>query len=471
MIALAGVSLATATAQEVSGPSPSPEASLTLIPPSPVSDQIILDIRGAVWNQSGAARKYDAAIYLDEENPEHLMYRESLEAASNSAVGLKFRWPTKGKTGRHRVLLVARSGTQALRVERPIEILVSAMRSTRRLGGAWVDIYHHDEREGGAFNEELGKMTAQQWRELVRAMHETDQNIMVISMMFQNAVTRGRHNIETEGYKGKAYYPSKLYPGRMPIASKDPLETILSEADKLGMQVMPGVGSYAFRDYTPAALRWSKQVADELWERYGQHPSFYGWYVTAEGDGGLGNAQERAEMVEFFREFTPYVRRLAPDKPVMVAPNAWNLRGAEATYRKLLPNLDILCPFGYQRMPQGDLRAEAAAALMQSLCDETGCHLWVDIESFVFRDGKDMNELLPRPIEGLVSDFTRLTNFEKTLHYQFPGLMSSPGMSRQPGGAASVKLYLDYQRYLVESNHWSGPDGSLGKPAISPSPR
>jgi hypothetical protein len=54
----------------------------------------------------------------------------------------------------------------------------------------------------------------------------------------------------------------------------------------------------------------------------------------------------------------------------------------------------------------------------------------------------------PRPIEGLVSDFTRFGNFEKTLHYQFPGLMSSPAMSRQPGGPASVKLYLDYQNYL-----------------------
>jgi len=46
MIGLAGVSLATATAQEASGPSPSPETSLTLIPPSPVTDQITLDIRG-----------------------------------------------------------------------------------------------------------------------------------------------------------------------------------------------------------------------------------------------------------------------------------------------------------------------------------------------------------------------------------------------------------------------------------------
>ncbi len=82
---------------------------------------------------------------------------------------------------------------------------------------------------------------------------------------------------------------------------------------------------------------------------------------------------------------------------------------------------------------------------MQSLCDAAGTHLWMDVESFVFRNGV---ELHPRAIEGLISDFRRFPNFEKTLHYQFPGLMSSPEMSLKPGGEASVKLYLDYKNWL-----------------------
>jgi len=81
------------------------------------------------------------------------------------------------------------------------------------------------------------------------------------------------------------------------------------------------------------------------------------------------------------------------------------------------------------------------------LCDEAGCHLWMDLESFVFGPG---GSLVPRPIDDLVSDFTRFGNFEKILHYQFPGLMSSPRMARQPGGPASVELYKDYLRYLRE---------------------
>ena len=421
------------------------EVSLTLIPPSPVTDQITLDIRAAVRNSREAAETVEVAVYLDKEKPATLLRWERLEANGRSARECSFRWATRGHAGKHRVILVRRSDSQTQRVHQPIEIIASQMRSMRRLGGAWVDLYHHCEAEGIPFNKELGKMTDRQWRELVRAMHAVDQNILVITMMFQNFTHRGQHRIEAEGYHGKAYYPSRLFPGRMLIASPDALEAILSEADRLGMHVLPGVGTYAFFDFSLASLEWHKQVAAELWECYGHHLSFYGWYVSDEKDGGLGTAEERREIVEFFRQFTPYVRSLAPDKPVMLAINSFHFRGAEATYRQLLPNVDILCPFGFHRMPEGDLAGEEAATLMQSLCDEAGTHLWMDLESFVFRNGQ---ELHPRSIEGLISDLTRFENFEKTLHYQFPGMMSSPRMSRQPGGPNSVKLYLDYQKYL-----------------------
>jgi len=256
---------------------PQPGISLTLIPPSPVTDQIELDIRGSVRNDADAARTFEVALYLDEEKPERRLHQAALTIDPQSAAGLAFRWPAQGHAGRHRVVMTARSGDVTLRTERPIEILPSDVRSTRRLGGAWVDLYHHDEQEGRPFNAELAQMTDGNWRELVRAMHATEQNLLVVTMMFQNFTHRAKHDFTPETYPGRAYYPSELYAARMPIASTDPLETILDEADKLGMHVMPGVGMYAFFDYTPDSLRWCTNVADELWRRYGRHPSFYGW--------------------------------------------------------------------------------------------------------------------------------------------------------------------------------------------------
>ncbi|HPC94195.1 MAG TPA: DUF4434 domain-containing protein [Sedimentisphaerales bacterium] len=442
---------------------PRPRISLTLIPPSPVTDRIELDVRGSVRNDVDAARTFEVVLYLDEEKPEQRLHQVALSIAPQSAAGFGFRWPTQGHAGRHHIIMTARSGDVTLQMERPIEIIRSDVRSTRRLGGAWVDLYHHDEQEGRPFNTELGKMTDENWRELVRAMHATEQNLLVITMMFQNFTHRTKHDFTPETYPGKAYYPSGLYPARMPIASADPLETIMDEADRLGMHVMPGVGTYAFFDYTPNSLRWCTNVADELWRRYGHHQSFYGWYLSHEQGGGLympglgDPALQRREIVDFFKTFTSHVKRHAPDKPVLLATNPHGLRGAEETYRQLLPHVDILGPFGFHRMPEGDLTGEQAATLLQSLCDEAGCHLWLDVETFVFRNGV---ELHPRPIGDLIGDFQRFPDFEKILHYQFPGIMSAPAMTCQPGGPASVTLYEDYRRYLEEEQDPSKPGRS-----------
>jgi hypothetical protein len=447
---------------------PKPALGLTLIPPSLVTDRIELDIRGSVRNDGDSTATFDVAVYLDDEKPEQRLHQATLRVDPRAAAGFRFRWPTRGHAGRHRMVLTVRSGEETLRTERPIVIVASEVRSPRQFGGAWVDLYHHDEAEGRPFNAELGRMTDANWRELVRAMHATDQNLLVITMLFQSFTHRGEHKFTPETYSGKAYYPSKLYPARMPIASSDPLEAILDEADRLGMYIMPGIGNYAFFDYTPDALRWCKNVADEVWERYGHHPSFYGWYLSHEQCGGLYTPNrgdpglQRQEMIEFFKAFTPAVQRHAPDKPVMLATNPHMLPGAESTYRQLLPHLDILAPFGFHRMPDGDLTGEQAAALLQSLCDESRTHLWLDLETFVFKNG---SELHPRPLDGLLSDLRRFPNFEHILHYQFPGLMSAPEMSRQPGGPASVKLYTDYRQYLEQVASRPQPHAVPDRPA------
>ncbi len=426
----------------------SPKISMTLIPPSPVTDRIELEIRGTVYNERTCRVKFDISVYLDEEQPEALMCQQAVYVGPESIQGITMRWPTRGRVGKHHLRMVARSGGIVFRDARPLEILDTGVRSTRRLGGAWVDIYHHDPGEDPPFRDELGKMTPAQWRELVRAMHEVDQNLLVVTMMFQNFTHVGKHQIEKVGYHGKAYYPSKLYPGRMPIASNDPLEAILDEAEKLGVHVMPGVGCYAFFDFTASSLAWHKRVADELWQRYGHHRSFYGWYVSEEIAGNLGSDDiRRQQLVDFFCEFRAHVRQFAPGKPIMLATNSHFVKQANGYYEKLLPHLDILCPFGFHRMPPGDITGAEAARYLQDLCNRYACHLWMDMETFVFRNG---SELHLRPILGLVSDLQRFPNFEKILHYQFPGMMSSPRMSRQPGGEASVQLYLDYQRFLSE---------------------
>ena len=449
IVVLMGLLVGISSGQNKSTSQSESEIALTLIPPSLVTDRIACDIRGAIWNRTNTPAKYTAAVYLDSEKPERMLYQESLTVPPESGAVVKFLWPTKDEIGDHEILLIVRTGKKTWRVSQPLTVMSSDVRSSGHIGGAWVGIYHWSEKEGRPWNTQIKMMTDDQWRQLVCGMHRLEMNIIVIQEVFRNQIYNNEDTlIEKNGYQGLAYYPSKLFPGRMPIAAKDPIEDILSEADRLSMHVFLGVGMYAWFDFSRASLEWHERVADELLERYGKHRSFYGWYVSEEKDGSLGDLAEREQIVKFFTEFTPYVHRLAPGKPVMLATNCFHLREAEDTYRKLLPNLDILCPFGFGRMPSDDETGEQAAMLLDTLCEKAGTHLWLDMEAFAFDKG---GALIPRAIHGIVSDLRDFTNFEEILCYQYPGLFTAPNASMKLGGKAAVNLYLDYKKYLKES--------------------
>lgn len=350
-----------------------------------------------------------------------------------------------------------------------------------RLDGAWVDLYHHSEPEGRPFNADLAKLANDDWIEVVDAMGASGQSTVVVTAGFHNYVHRTEHDFTPSTYPGHALYPSRLTDRRWPIAAEDPIEVILGAADERGMNVFLGIGFYAFFDFTAGSLEWCLSVLHEMWERYGHHPSLYGWYLAHEQCGGLftpgfGEPDvQRAEMIDFFRVFTAEVRRLTPDKFVMLATNPFGMRGAEEAYRALLPHLDVVVPFGFHRMPEGDLSEPEAIAFLTGLCDEASAHLWADLETFRWPlvDGA---ELRPRRIEEVIDDLQRFRGFEAVLHYQFPGLMASTAMRVKPGGQEAVALYEDYLAYTrggrqkptkESATPLGGTSGAVG---VSPAP-
>ncbi len=419
--------------------------SLTLIPPSPVTDQIILDIRAGIWNKSDLSENVSISIYLDKKEPSKMLYEKSISLKPNSKVGVRFDWPTKGQAGRHTIILVVVKNDSTYETERTLQILESDVISTKAIGGAWIDFYHWSEIEGERFNQDLKKMTDKEWGKLVEDMHQLKMNTIVIQEVFRNQMIYDKHTIETDGYKGLSFYPSSLYPNRMHIGAKDPVNAILTAADQKGLNVFLGVGLYAWFDFTAGSLDWHKRIASELWNKYGHHPSFYGWYVSEEIEGGLGNPQQRKNIVSFFEEFKTYIYSLTPDKPIMLATNCHNLRGAEATYDLLLPNLDILCPFGFERMPKGDITGIEAAIKLDSLCKRSGTHLWMDMEIFNFTSN---GALIPRPFSEIKDALNQFTDFEKIICYEYTGLLNSPKMSIKPGGKPTIKLFTDYKKYI-----------------------
>jgi hypothetical protein len=429
------------------------EVSLTLIPPTSITNKVKLDIRAGIHNNKESSIELMVQLYLNEETAKNLLVETAMKIAPNTSECLKYLMPTDSCSGLNTIILVVEDGKSQQKLSKSIEIIDSGIRSTKTIDGAFVGLYHWSEEEGKLWNNDLKKLTDKQWREIIRSMHSLNMNIVVVQEVFRNQEYVGKHAISADGYRGKAFYPSKLFPDRMPIAAENPIEAILSEADKLNMHVFLGVGLYAWFDFSTASLEWHKRVARELLDMYGHHNSFYGFYVSEESGGSLDNweadekmrLKRKEEIVSFFRDFKLFCNQLAPAKPIMLATNSMGIPLGQDTYPELLKYLDILCPFGFARMPEGDLTGEQAANLLQDLCNTAGAHLWFDLEAFLFnKDGS----LYPRPIQQIVNDLTLLNNFEKTICYQYPGVFSDPAASFQVGEPSTRQLFRDYQEYL-----------------------
>lgn len=428
-----------------------PAVRLQIIPPSPITDKTEMDIRGALENTSPHSQHYTACIYLDQETAQAQISSERITVPAHGTRGVYARRSAAGLAGIHHVIFVVSSRSGSARSEHAVDVLRSDTLSPRTIDGAWIGLLHWSDEEARYWNTDLRKLTEKDWTQQIQGMHTLGMDTVVVQQVFQNQQYYGRNDIASAGYKGMANYPSELYPGRSPIASNDALDAILSRADALEMHVFLGVGMYAWFDYSAASLEWHKRVAAELWRRYGHHPSFFGWYVSEETYGNLipdqgekAKDQYRAEIIRFFTEFQAYCRGLAPEKPVMLAPNAHGLLQSQDAWPQVLEHVDILCPFGFARMPEGDVSGEEAAAIWNKLCLGTGTHLWMDLEAFVFED----KALVPRPIDGIVKDLREFSQFEKIICYQYPGIFNSPDTRVKLGGRRTVTLYEDYLDYL-----------------------
>lgn len=456
---------------------------LTVTPPGPVTDRVKLDIRWTIDAGGGPPRHVKVALSRD---GVPVGAEATLHLTAGEIVARGMRLATEGMNGGHTfVLSVSVDGRTLPPVCRTVTVIPSAVRSPRLLGGAWVGLTHWNEDEARYWNPDLKQFTADDWRETVRAMKAIGMRTIVIQETWRNPVWYGRHyhqmTLENyrETYAGKAYYPSRLWPGRMELPCADPVDTVLDEADKQGMRVFLGVGLYAHFDYTPGSLAWHRDVLRELWGMYRHHDSLHGWYVSEELSGPLRPHEQRywdatdefrAEVMAFFKGMRETVRELAPHTLLMVAPDA-NVGDAADVWPELLRHIDIACFQVYQK------QTPEAVRRMQDWCDGAGCHHWLDLEIFGFEhpgkpgahrngyvktlpDGTEQwipTPLIPYPMELLRKQMERLSSLEYICAYQYPGLLCAPGARMKPGGRPAAQAYREYQAYLEGQMRQAGP--------------
>lgn len=344
-----------------------------------------------------------------------------------------------------KIILLDLRGNVIETQEHPYEIINSQCNSTTLLDGCWISIYHWSEDEARWFNQALKKLSNEQWKEHIQDMGRAGIKGVVIQNIFHCNEYVGQHDMNTENYRGEAMYPSNRYSRRAPIAADDPLEAILTAADEEKMNVWVGIGMYAWFDFSPESLLWHKNITKEIHDRYGHHPSLYGWYVSEEIMGSLYydyspvEDEKYMDIVNFFREYKAFVSELTPTKPVALAPNNIRFQFYEKEWKQILENVDVLLPFAFAR-DLGNLNINEIDALCRA-CDT---HFWVDMEMFAWPLD---NGLVPKKCQDLIKEIHIYDQLEQIYGYQFTGIMNPPGSTLKLGRDDTKALYKEYLEY------------------------
>lgn len=160
-------------------------ARLTLIPPLSVTSAVSVDIRAGIVPEK--AGEYSIGIYIDSEDQDGLLCRQTVTLDKGESYHLKYVLPTAGKAGKHKIIMSVKTpdGGSYMKTDE-ITVLESARRSPGTIDGAWMGLYHWSETEGKMWNDDIRKLTARQWRMLVRDMLSLGMDIIVIQEVFRN---------------------------------------------------------------------------------------------------------------------------------------------------------------------------------------------------------------------------------------------------------------------------------------------
>ena len=312
----------------------------------------------------------------------------------------------------------------------------------RKIDGTFFEFRHHNTAEGKYWNPSLEKFTSGQWREKVREISALGMEYIVV--------------MATALYE-RCYFRSSVFPfADMPC--EDPIEEILSEADKCGVKVFLGNGFYG--DWrkagenikSQAVIDRSFKAMDELACLYGEHKSFYGWYFP----------DETCIILRFSKDFIRYVnlcsarcRELTPEKKTLIAPYGTNLVLASDYFARSLAEtyVDFIA---YQdevgvKKTKVD-RTERIFERLRRAHDKAGrAELWADIELFTFEGMVYKSALLPADFERVRKQIENVSAYaDKILCYQYLGIMNPPESKAFAGHEGSAELYENYRKYIKE---------------------
>lgn len=447
------------------------ETSLTVLPGGPmVSSQATVEIRLAVTNTSNrdAQTKVTIEWYdgertyrLDKQNirfdeGETVLFTERVPAASllGSATTATGEVRTEAKVGPYR----AEDTWQ-------LEIVPSTTRALPVLTAGWV--------EPGAYLEGVYAQS----RPIVQADVVADVDAMHAVGIDTIVIAYSEYIANGWG----AFYDSDN-PELLPHAlGFDVVGTLLDAAEVNGQHVYVGLGRGwdVYLAYlglgdparVASGLEHSFEVADELWDLYGDSDAFYGWYVTHE-------TADIAAASVLFDPLADYLRTKSPDKPVLLAPSGTPVASASTigasavdvfAYQDAVgagyigpdasclpscvgPHGTFTSGYAYTFNPYNRIAdLEALFSLYESWHVGNDKIIWADLESWEMA-GPAYSGAYPATTQRLVDQIAAEAPYVDVLSvYAWPGFFAPSDSTLEHGGQAAIDLYTGYANYY---NAW-----------------
>ncbi|MDP3441350.1 MAG: DUF4434 domain-containing protein, partial [Ignavibacteria bacterium] len=287
--------------------------------------------------------------------------------------------------------------------------------------------------EGKYWNPTLEKFTAQQWEYKIKEVANAGLRYLVL--------------LDIAIYD-KSFYPSKLLPQHQ-LGCDDPLETILSAADKYGIRFFISNGFFGdwydsvfiMQDKAVNVLRLKSM--NEVAEKYSHHRSFYGWYYPNET--GISGHYDDV-FINYVNGSSVEARKLTPKAKILIAPYGTRNVKADDKYVRQLEQLDVDIIAYQDEIVVQKTKPEESAAIFERLYNAhkkvAKARLWADIEVFRFEDKVYKSALLPASSERVMQQLEAVSPYvEKILIYQYGGLINKPGSLVFAGPEESTQLY------------------------------
>ena len=195
------------------------------------------------------------------------------------------------------------------------------------ISGSWFELQDPSTVEGVDWNATSASFTGQPWNAKIKEIARVGMEYLALT---------------GTALDNRSFVPTTIFP-QWHLACPDPLDAVLSAADKYGVKFLIGASFYgnsggpnAISD--PVAAKKRVRAIEEITRLYSHHQSFYGWYWPDEID-ILPRFTE--QFIQYVNTSSRLARQLTPHARILIAPYGTHLAVPDEKYVRQWAALDV----------------------------------------------------------------------------------------------------------------------------------